>query len=265
MISPEHDDPREIAVLGALFATGLERYHVRKPHWNAEQLAVWLRALPRAWYPRLVLHQHHELVAEFGLGGRHWRDESRGYPKTLARRTIVGARSCRALNQGRSKPAPLRPSFGFRTAPNDGGFTSRSCHDLATLRAALGRYDSVFFGPMFSSISKPGHGPRPELSLAELSALLARRTSAEQRTAVLALGGVTAQNLSRCRDLGFDGAAVLGAVWQAPDPVDAFHKLQAALGAALERCISTQSALSQDPRTRSDEPATRTATPSPVG
>src|SRR5580704_15973511 len=74
VISPEGDDPRETAVLGALLAAGLERYHVRKPHWPAAQLEAWLHTLPADWHSRLVLHQHHELVAKFGLLGRHWRD-----------------------------------------------------------------------------------------------------------------------------------------------------------------------------------------------
>jgi len=39
---------------------------------------------------------------------------------------------------------------------------------------------------------------------------------------VLAIGGVTAERLGRCGELGFDGAAVMGAVWNGPDPVRAF-------------------------------------------
>jgi thiamine-phosphate pyrophosphorylase len=241
IISPEHDDPRETAVLGALLAAGLERYHVRKPHWLAAQLGTWLRALPTEWRTRLVLHQHHELAATFGLGGYHWRDDG---------------------------SAPLRP-------PVNNGFTSRSCHDLIALRNALGYYDSVFFGPVFPSISKPGYttevtmqvergvptrslnnedlnasgrlrqgfGGRtkrvqPTIALTtverrvppnELSSLLNSRAVNERRTTVLALGGVTAEGLPQIRALGFDGVAVLGAVWQADDPVAAFCELQDAV------------------------------------
>lgn len=197
VISPEAADPRETAVLRGLFAAGLECYHVRKPHWSAAQLEAWLRALPAGWRSRLMLHSHHELVARLGLGGRHWRDD------------------------GSAPPTP----------PAGQGLTSRSCHDLATLRMALGRYDSVFFGPVFPSLSKPGHGPQPDFSSDKVSALLAQRTSMERRTCVLALGGVTAEHLPRCHELGFDGIAVLGAVWQSADPVAAFCELQEAIHA----------------------------------
>ena len=195
VISPGHDEPREVAVLGDLFAAGLERYHVRKPDWSRDRLEAWLRPLPAAWRPRLVLHQHHELVASLALGGRHWRDDG---------------------------TAPLVPT-------HDGKVTSRSCHDLTTLRGALGRYDAVLFAPVFSSLSKPGHGPRDDVSFDELAALLTHRTAAERRTRVYALGGVTAETAPRALALGFDGVAALGTIWQAADPVHAFAELHNSL------------------------------------
>ncbi|MDO8540647.1 MAG: thiamine phosphate synthase [Opitutaceae bacterium] len=195
VITPEAIDPREPAVLGALFAAGLERCHVRKPFASCEELTTWVRAVPAEFRARLVLHQHHDLVAELALRGCHWRDD--------AHASLI--------------------------SPADGGLTSRSCHDLATLRAALGRFDSVLVAPIFPSISKPGHGPRADFPPAKISELLATRTVMERHTAVIALGGITAENAPRCADLGFDGVAVLGAVWHAADPVRAFAQLQLSL------------------------------------
>jgi thiamine-phosphate pyrophosphorylase len=198
VITPEALDPGEPAVLAALFAAGLERCHVRKPGAARADLSAWLQAIPAEFRSRLALHQHHDLVTELSLGGRHWRDEG----QEEVGRVIV------------TPPSQL---------------TSRSSHDLATLRASLGRYDTVFFGPVFPSISKPGHGPTGSWSTEELSLLLHQRTVAERRTAVIALGGITAENLPQCCDFGFDGVAVLGAVWQAADPLRAFSQLQLSL------------------------------------
>jgi len=200
VISPEGDDPREIAVLGALLAAGLGRYHVRKPRWSAVQLEGWLRNLPVEWRPRLVLHQHQELVELFELGGRHWRDEG----------------SARLPHAGDS------PAGGKVV---DAGITSRSVHDLANLRAVLGHYDSVFFGPVFPSISKPGYGPAPDFSAGDLAALLRSRSEFQRRTEVLALGGIDADHAPQALALGFDGVAVLGSLWQAADPVAAYQKI----------------------------------------
>jgi thiamine-phosphate pyrophosphorylase len=120
--------------------------------------------------------------------------------------------------------APEDPALGV----TPGCLTSRSCHDLAAVKAALGRYDSIFFSPVFATLSKPGYGPAPGHVLDELRAVLAARGSAEKRTKVFALGGVTAQGLPVCRTLGFDGVAILGAVWNAADPIAAFLQFQSA-------------------------------------
>ncbi len=203
VISPEQTDLREAAALAGLFRAGLDRYHIRKPDWSREELASWLRTLPESFRPHLVLHQHHDLVAELGLGGSHWRDDS-GASRLL-------------------DPAARPPG-----APAGAGYTSRSCHDLDSLRAALGRYDAVLFGPIFPSISKPGYGPRPGFDAEMLSGFLRERKAAVRRTSVLGLGGVAVEHLPQVAAMGFDGVAVLGAVWQTGDPVRAFRELQAA-------------------------------------
>ncbi len=195
VLSPEDDDPRESAALRAMCAGGLERYHVRKPGWSAARLERWLSAVGPEWRGRLVLHQHHSLAARLGIDGFHWRD-------------------------GEAEATPPRRSAS--------AWCSRSCHDLETLEAALGHYDSLFFGPLFPSLSKPGYGPRPGIVLGALESRLHARTPLERRTRVLALGGITAARLATVQAMGFDGAAVLGAVWQAPDPLRAFRELLSA-------------------------------------
>lgn len=110
-----------------------------------------------------------------------------------------------------------------KSAPVSHAFTSRACHTLASLRATLGHVDRVLLSPIFPSISKPGHGPR--LPLGAIALALAERSISERRTEVIALGGIDATRLADCRTLRFDGAATLGAVWGAPDPVEAFANL----------------------------------------
>jgi thiamine-phosphate pyrophosphorylase len=214
VISPEGADEREAKVVTALFAGGLERYHVRKPAWSRDELASWIRSLPAETRGKLVLHHHHELVTTLRLGGCHLRDSKNfdGAGDFSAEPTIT--------SDGPDHEAGL---------PGLTGFTSRSCHDLPTLRASLGRYDSVFFGPIFPSLSKPGYGPRPDFSSDELTWLLENRSISERRTSVLALGGITPGKVSRALALGFDGVAVLGAIWQASDPLQAWTELKLSL------------------------------------
>jgi thiamine-phosphate pyrophosphorylase len=115
---------------------------------------------------------------------------------------------------------------------------SRSCHDLHSLRRYMRAFGQVIFGPVFPSLSKEGYAPAPDFPWPELTSLLKAR-GAQGSARVLAIGGITAPRLGRCAELGFDGAAVLGAVWGAPDPVaayaelvDAADKLEAARNAA---------------------------------
>jgi thiamine-phosphate pyrophosphorylase len=186
VISPEGHDPRETAALGVFLERGLERYHVRKPTWMEEELEAWILGLPVAWRRRLVLHQHHGLVARLGLLGIHEKDAG--------------------------------PSKHVSTA-------SRSCHDMDSLLSALGKHPYVIFGPVFPSLTKPGYGPEPDYSWADFKKILAGKR-VPGGTLVYAIGGITAEVLPHCADLGFDGVAVLGSLWTSAEPVAAYTELR---------------------------------------
>ncbi|MBN8217371.1 MAG: thiamine phosphate synthase [Spirochaetes bacterium] len=190
VVTPESDYPREHEILAALFGEGLTHVHVRKPAWGKEAFGAWMVRIPAEYRPRLVLHQHHELGDP--SGGLHQTERSAGQ------------------------------------LPREGGFRSRAVHDLKTLATAWGCYDRVLLSPVFPSISKPGHGPDARLDHRAIASALAARPAKERPTEVLALGGVDATRIPLCAALGFDGVAVLGAVWNAPDPLIAFRGLSAA-------------------------------------
>jgi thiamine-phosphate pyrophosphorylase len=186
VISPDAADAREVAAMAGLFAEGLARYHVRKPHWTEQELESFLLSLPEDWRPRLVLHGNPGLAERLSLGGSHDRDEG-----------------------------GIAPERGF----------SRACHDLPSLWQHLPVYEQILFGPVFPSLTKEGYGPEADFPWAELQAILTSgRRPGDAR--VLAIGGVTAAGLPRCRELGFDGAAVLGAVWNEPQPVRAYAAIR---------------------------------------
>jgi thiamine-phosphate pyrophosphorylase len=180
VISPEAEDPREVGAMKGFFAAGLERYHVRKPGWTGAALEAWLIRLPHEWSARIVIHGHGPLAARLGFAA-HDRDE------------------------------PGNPGI-----PG----TSRSCHSVPSLLRHLPHYRAILFGPVFSSITKPGYGPAANFPWNELTAVLRERSPGDAR--VLAVGGITSSSLARCRELGFDGAALLGAVWNQDDPVAAY-------------------------------------------
>ena len=78
--------------------------------------------------------------------------------------------------------------------------------------------DYLFLSPLFDSISKSGY--RAAFTDGELRDAAARGLLGER---VVALGGIRPELLPRVRELGFGGAALLGAVWRDASPA-ALHR-----------------------------------------
>lgn len=105
----------------------------------------------------------------------------------------------------------------YPVAPIGSRHITASCHSLGEVPAAVSPYDYVTLSPIFDSISKPGYASA--FSPEECSRVL-------KASRVVALGGVRPEHLGRLRNAGFYGAALLGAIWQAPDgPLAAVDRL----------------------------------------
>ncbi len=101
---------------------------------------------------------------------------------------------------GRSLPvaaarAVLRPPFKIGV----------SCHSVAeAIQAETEGADYVYLGTIFPSASKPGVSP---VGLEELN-----RARREIRIPIIAIGGITAENVGAVLSAGADGVAVISAV-----------------------------------------------------
>lgn len=87
------------------------------------------------------------------------------------------------------------------------GHVSRSCHSLEEVRLYKDACDYVFLSPIFDSVSKQGYASAftdDVLKQASRNGIIDNR--------VIALGGVTPDNISYLRQLNFGGAAMLGCV-----------------------------------------------------
>jgi len=199
-----HDETVELPWLAQLFAHNLHRLHVRKPGWSRAELADYLLAIEPKYRSRLVLHSHYDLAQEYDLGGIHLTETARRAPGL--------ARLLRGLG-GRS--------------------VSASLHTLADVQQHRRRYNYVTLSPIFNSISKEDY--LSSFDLAQVQALLHKLAARPgYRPQVLALGGVEAANVASVRQMGFTGAAVLGSIWQSPDPVASFRELAAQASAASQ-------------------------------
>lgn len=169
----------EAAIVRRLFDAGLQRLHLRKPTATREQLAEWIEKVPPLLRHRIVLHDHYDLVQIYALGGIHMNRRNPNVPDWFD---------------------PSRFTL------------SRSCHTIAELELYKHTHDYLTLSPIFDSISKEGYGAafsREELAEAKDRGLLYNN--------VYALGGITFSRLAEVHCLGFDCAALLGEVWNAPE------------------------------------------------
>lgn len=67
----------------------------------------------------------------------------------------------------------------------------------------------MFLNPVFNSISKAGY-----TGFADASFILQKSVNQPE---VIALGGIDATNIHQLKTMNFDGAAVLGSIWQNPE------------------------------------------------
>ncbi|WP_304382356.1 thiamine phosphate synthase [uncultured Duncaniella sp.] len=82
---------------------------------------------------------------------------------------------------------------------------SRSCHSIEEVDKYYGECQYVTLSPIFDSISKKGYVSKFNLDGIK-SKIIGKN--------VIALGGVTPENLHEVKDVGFSGAAMLGCVWK---------------------------------------------------
>eukprot|EP00890_Picochlorum_soloecismus_P005430 jgi/Picsp_1/5889/NSC_03246-R1_thiamine monophosphate synthase len=184
VITPPETGLQEVSHVLSMLQNGIPTVHVRKPTFSPEDTEAYVNHFSEKYRSRLVLHQHHEIATKFKLGGIHYKE--RDIPRTV-------------------KVAP-----GNLT-------TSVSYHKTEQLLECKGAVDYCFLSPIYSSISKQGYEPGKELQdKGSLGGYVA-----SSRAPVVALGGIQPSNFEDIAELGFQGVALLGYVWNQPDPVEA--------------------------------------------
>nr|WP_295874103.1 thiamine phosphate synthase [uncultured Chitinophaga sp.] len=93
---------------------------------------------------------------------------------------------------------------------------STGIHDAAAIATMPPPFSVLLLSPVFDSISKAGYHGR-----------FAQPLPDKQGKRVLALGGVNASNIHQLKAWHFDGAALLGAIWQQPHKaVTTYQRIQ---------------------------------------
>ncbi len=195
VLTPEEDINNEPALAEALFRAGLQRLHLRKKHHTAQQTISYINAISPTYHNRIVLHRHFDLYARMQLGGIHLNSMVRAAADT--------------------------PSL-ISHIPHSA--ISTSFHSWQEIAEDQVPYGYVFISPVFNSISKPGY--MGSIDLAGCATLQEeKKKTGAYCPCIIALGGINGSNIALLRKYPFQGAALLGHIWTAPDPVAAFTQL----------------------------------------
>lgn len=178
----------EASLINCLFDEGLPVLHLRKPESSLKEMALLLHNINPVHYPKIALHQHHSIAGNFGISRLHYTEAAR---KAVSQET---------LSQQRAEYV-----------------VSTSVHSLADYQGLAEYFDYAFLSPVFDSISKPGH---------QAQAFTLKKSDKKIYTKLIALGGIDEHNCRKAYEMGYDGIAVLGAVWNTEDTLSAFKAIQ---------------------------------------
>ena len=176
VISPPNNHRNEQETLEKLFALDLEYFHLRKPGFPEEEYKKYLNLIPNQYLNRVVIHNHHQLIEKYPLKGIHYTHYTNNFKY-------------------------LDPQFNFQR--------SKACHSLSEIPTNPSLYQYVFLSPIYDSISKQGY--KSKFKLSEVKHFLKRKNKNPE---VIALGGIELEKVDELKEIGFDGLAVLGTIWQ---------------------------------------------------
>jgi len=170
----------EANIVNEMFASGLGKFHLRKPDWTLLDVTSLLKQINPDYWHKIALHQYHETAIDFGIIHLHFKEKNR-----------TGI--CDEL---------------FQSFKETGYTLTTSVHELAALKD-LFVFNYVFFGSVFDSISKAGYKSKLPVDF--------NLKDSEKATKIYAIGGVSQDNITSVKEMGFDGAALLGSIWNDPD------------------------------------------------
>ena len=184
---------KEALYINQLFDAGLSVFHLRKPESSVEDLTRLLQEINPEHHPKIALHQQHGLANEWGIVRLHYNETSR-----------------------MQMTEEMLTAFKLQNK-----VLSTSIHDRADYEQLSSCFDYTFLGPVFDSLSKTNYK-----AMSPEKRMVAPR---KKETKIIALGGIYAGNCTLPFEWGFDGIALLGALWIDPRfLMDQFKTIQAA-------------------------------------
>ena len=178
--SPEHH-PHELDIIRAFLAVNDVLFHLRRYDWEEGQVADFLSQFTKVELEKIVLNHHHFLASEFGIQRLHFSEQDRSVMDVEKLQRIADA--------------------GF--------ILSTSVHEVETFNQLPECFTYAFLSPVFDSISKSGY-----------KAVSFELSERRKDMKLIGLGGITKDNYKIVVEMGFDGVAFLGGIWNQSNPME---------------------------------------------
>lgn len=177
----------EIEVITTMLSNGVDYLYLRRENRDSHYWSSFVEQIPAEWHDKIICSDFRTLH-EMQLGGFHFKAEMLGM---MEEKDILENLSMMRKESIRS---------------------SRTVRSVEEIKANDGKYDILLVAPIFESISKQGHSKTWDFDA--LKAYLHHRSGSSE---IFALGGVDADKVDMLYLLGFDGMALLGAIWEQPE------------------------------------------------
>ena len=179
--------------INALLDEGLEIFHLRKLGNSAEEMGQLISKIKPVHLSKISIHSHHEKAGEWGINRLHFQEHVR---------MVTPAEELVSLAKTK--------------------IVTTSLHALLEFQFLNSCFSYAFFGPVFASISKQGY--KSEFAPEKLA--IEKKSPG---TKCIAIGGIDENNISEIFRLGFDGAGLLGSIWNEKDPVVNYRNILQAI------------------------------------
>jgi thiamine-phosphate pyrophosphorylase len=180
----------EAEIINALFDEGLELFHLRKPNFSEREQIDLLKKIKKEYHSRIAIHQHYSIAEKFGIKRIHFSENDR-------------------LTATEEELKELKKNiFIFST----------SIHSIGDYEKLSDTFSYTFLGPVFESISKPGYKPQSE-------EIIKLKENKNRGIKIIAIGGISITTIEKVKQSNFDGAAMLGVIWNdTTNAIECFKK-----------------------------------------
>ncbi len=205
-------DEALVGKIAAVAAAGIDWVQIREKDLPARQLAALARnAIARVSTSRIIVNDRVDVAVTEGAGGVHLGEA--GLPVSdVARWVKRTAAGVVVDDHGTGSQFPARATGDF--------LIGASCHSLDGAKAAVrDGADYIFFGPVFATPSKAKFG---EPQGAEKLAAVCSATPVP----VIAIGGITLENVGECVAAGASGIAAIRLFQNSVDPAQVVSTLK---------------------------------------